>query len=395
MRNVEDNQLVISFLGDVTCDRPMLRAAKRADGHYDYGRSLAQLKPLFSESDFVVGNLETVCAGSKYGYNPGAITYNTPDEFIGALKRAGINVLTTANNHCLDMGLRGIRRTIQLLDARGILHTGTYMTADVPASERVLYLEKNGIRVAIAAFTAVMNRKPDGKAYSEEEWNCVNQLRIQPELSGSVLKRAAKKVLPVKWIKEQKANLDRKRGIPLVKAKIDNEEIMAADSDQIMHAISILRDAKSKADYVVACIHSGGQFNPEPGSYTKELFEKISPYADAIIGNHPHVIQKLEYTDEGHIVAYSLGSLNMSNSGDYVDHTYHPEYSAMLTLCFRKEKDGVSVDAGHTILHGKESDDGYLTVCKSSSSDAEAVKAENRFVSGKGPMKEMPGTQRS
>ena len=382
MRNVEGNQFVVSFLGDVTCDRPMLKAARKPDGHYDYSRALAQLKTLFGESDFVVGNLETVCAGSKFGYNPGAITYNTPDEFIGALKRAGINVLTTANNHCLDMGLHGVRRTLRLLDSRGIQHTGTFMTSDVPDSERVLYLEKNGIRVAIAAFTAVMNRRPDGKAYSDEEWNSVNQLRIQPELPGSALKRAAKKVLPVKWIKEQKANLDRKRGIPLVKAKIDNEEILEADLGRIERAISILRDARSKADYVVACIHSGGQFNPEPGSYTKELFEKISPYADAIIGNHPHVIQKMEYTDEGHIVAYSLGSLNMSNSGDYVDHTYHPEYSAVLTLCLKKENEGISADARHTILHGKESEDGYLTVCESSSSDEEAVKAEKRFVSG-------------
>ena len=67
MHEIKNGQVVISFLGDLTCDRPMLRAAKQKDGRFDFDQSLAGLKPLLEDSDYVVGNLETVCAGEKLG----------------------------------------------------------------------------------------------------------------------------------------------------------------------------------------------------------------------------------------------------------------------------------------------------------------------------------------
>jgi hypothetical protein len=51
MLEKDENRLVLSFLGDVTCDRPMLKAARRPDGHFDFDRSLAELQPLLADSD--------------------------------------------------------------------------------------------------------------------------------------------------------------------------------------------------------------------------------------------------------------------------------------------------------------------------------------------------------
>lgn len=74
------NEIKLSFLGDITCDRPMLKAAKHSDGTFDFEPSLRALKTVLADSDYVVGNLETVCAGAENGYNPGALTYNSPED---------------------------------------------------------------------------------------------------------------------------------------------------------------------------------------------------------------------------------------------------------------------------------------------------------------------------
>lgn len=359
MHEIKNGQVVISFLGDLTCDRPMLRAAKQKDGRFDFDQSLAGLKPLLEDSDYVVGNLETVCAGEKLGYNPGAITYNTPDDFIPALKRSGVNILTTANNHCLDCGADGLIRTLKLLDENGIAHTGTYASPD--EKERILYLQKNGITIAIVSFTAVMNRKPNGRAYTASEWNRVDNLKKLPQESGSIVKQIARRIIPVTFVKELKAKYDRLKGIPLVKVRVDNEKIEDCDLQNIEKAISLLHEAGTKADIVIACIHSGGQFNIEPGQYTKALFEKLTDHADIIIGHHPHVIQKME-RKKGRVQVYSLGSVNMSPSGDYVDHDCASEYSMMLKFFIQNTEEGIRFETEPVLLCASEDSNHYVYV---------------------------------
>ena len=56
------DQIKITFLGDVMCQGPFLKAFCSEDG-YDFGPVFAQMKEVFSESDLVVGNLETYVSG--------------------------------------------------------------------------------------------------------------------------------------------------------------------------------------------------------------------------------------------------------------------------------------------------------------------------------------------
>ena len=51
---------------------------------------------------------------------------NFPDEFAEAVKKAGINLVTTANNHLLDKKLDGAMRTLDILDKYNISHVGSY-----------------------------------------------------------------------------------------------------------------------------------------------------------------------------------------------------------------------------------------------------------------------------
>ena len=66
---------------------------------------------------------------------------------------------------------------------------------------------------------------------------------------------------------------------------------------------SDIEKARCEADYVIVCLHSGGLFNVKVGAYTEYIVDLIvRAGADAIVGNHPHVVQK--FVDKGCLVAY-------------------------------------------------------------------------------------------
>lgn len=102
----------ITFLGDITCDRPLLESSRSAEGKYNFKEVFSEVKPFLAQSDYVIANLETVCAGSSNDFKNEFLLYNSPDQLIEAIKDGGINCVTTANNHCLDQGITGLKRTL-------------------------------------------------------------------------------------------------------------------------------------------------------------------------------------------------------------------------------------------------------------------------------------------
>ena len=67
-------------------------------------------------------------------------SFNAPDTYADAMKKAGFKLLSTANNHTFDRGYAGLVSTIRYLDEKGIPHTGTWLP-DTPRQEaaRVLW----------------------------------------------------------------------------------------------------------------------------------------------------------------------------------------------------------------------------------------------------------------
>ncbi len=94
------------------------------------------------------------------------------------------DVLSTANNHALDMGVEGVASTIDFLTSNKIFHTGTSKIAkdvyDFPI------VESNRIRVAFLAFTYSMNQYTNPE--NENWW--VNHIEInQPEVDLTPIKK--------------------------------------------------------------------------------------------------------------------------------------------------------------------------------------------------------------
>lgn len=314
----------ISFVGDIACDRLLLKSAKKKK--YCFDGVLTNMKAFFDDSDYVVGNLETIFASGLRKYNEG-FRYNTPDSFLDEIISSGIDMLTTANNHCFDSDVKGINRTLDLLDEKGITHTGTYR-----ANERTDYklVEINGIKIAVMAYTYGINTYIDSEI-PDNFCDFVNALSIyhagpKPNRVSVFLNKFTVRT----WIKTL-------LHIPTIDPCKDfmydgiiNKEIMKKISCKI-------KMAKQESDITVFCLHAGGQFNEEPGDYVEYLMNWLKEQGvDVVVGHHPHTVQKIE-TFDNQIFAYSLGGLVMSPDAPYVSHECLPEYSIVLNIYINED----------------------------------------------------------
>jgi poly-gamma-glutamate synthesis protein (capsule biosynthesis protein) len=81
--------------------------------------------------------------------------FNSRPELLAALKRAGIGVVSVANNHALDAGPGGLIRTLDNIEAAGIVSTGAGRTR--AEAERTSRLTAKGISAAFLAYTYATN----------------------------------------------------------------------------------------------------------------------------------------------------------------------------------------------------------------------------------------------
>ena len=350
----------LTFVGDIALDKPLLRAAKeRGNGQFDFS-NVFQTKDVFSDSDLVIGNLET-CFGGGNHFNKKPYHYNSPDSFCKAIKDAGINLVSTANNHCMDEGVVGLRRTLQQLDASGIEHTGTFADNQ---EKRYLIKELDGIRIAFYSLTYSVNSCFEANECDDlyEFINLTGFAKNKQPLPIRYLRIVVKPKI-YQFIKKRLGKSTITAHTDLFKKEKINREWFADIEKQI-------RNAKQESDLLVVLLHSGGQFNIEPGDFSKYMMDKMcSLGANIVIGNHSHTVQRIERRG-GKVVAFSLGGYCMSVSGEYLVHDCLPEYSVALHIDIEnKNVSKCSAD----ILKGTEDEHGYLAVRKANDDDSHKI----------------------
>lgn len=145
-----DAEFTLVVSGDVLSHDNNWKAARQADGTFDYMPQFQGIQELLSAGDITLVNLETPVSGEKYGYR-GYPVFNAPVNLAETLKRVGVDMVITANNHILDNGEVGLSATRDNLDDIGLLHTGAARTQ--AEAETPLIIEINGIRTGFAATT--------------------------------------------------------------------------------------------------------------------------------------------------------------------------------------------------------------------------------------------------
>src|SRR3954464_9466483 len=121
-------------------------AAGRAHGvDYDFSGVFAPVAPIISTADLAICHLETPLAppgGPFEGYP----TFDVQPQIAAALAGAGYDDCSTASNHSMDAGFPGLVRTLDILDAAGVGHTGTFRTARQAQTPHLLDI--GGVKLA-------------------------------------------------------------------------------------------------------------------------------------------------------------------------------------------------------------------------------------------------------
>ena len=328
----------LTVLGDIMCEPSVLKAARQKDGSYDFSGVFAKVKPMLAESDYVISNLEFPMAGeANGGYTNTYYVFNSPDSYAQATKDAGIDLISTINNHTLDRGPDGMLRTLEVLDKVGLPHTGSFDPEK--GREEAYYFERDGIKFAVVAYTYTTNKKIAEDHPCFAMMNLLRPLKM-PTYTPEVRKAMKTWVDKVfKGMKEEKKSLIKMCvGLPPTLPRADDfidEEGVVPYLEQMQADI---RKAKEKADFVLFYPHVGGQFNPKPGTFSQLVVQKgLEAGADAILASHSHMVQKAELID-GIPCAWSLGNFSMSPNSTIIAKQMLPGYGLAMHLYFEEGK---------------------------------------------------------
>ena len=213
---------------------------------YDY--PFKKVRHLLDNADIVIGNLEgpltNLCESTL---DKEYVFRSPPDSVTPALKGAGFNILSLANNHILDYGIQGMSDTINSLRNQHIQTVGTGSNSADARSGTILQTS-NG-RVGFLSYSLT---------FPESFWAT-----------------------------------DVKPGTAFGHEKDIREDVQRLNK---------------LVDYVIVSFHWGREKSLELRPYQPTLAHAaIDAGADVVLGHHPHVLQAIEEYKDG-LIIYSLGN---------------------------------------------------------------------------------------
>ena len=341
----------LSFVGDVMCEHTRLDSFRNAEGAYDFAPLFAGVEEEFRRSDLVVANLETPLAGEALGYSRKNYSFNTPEQMAFAMKHAGVHAVSTANNHVLDRGVEGLEKTLETLDAAGLLHTGSARTEE---EAKPITADVRGVRIGLLSYTYGTEACYNGHYLKPEEAYRVNLLREQ-ELRNPVRRYFAvsNRFFPRALRAVYRRVMPKRAARPV-------GELRERDGRQKERLLRDIAYAKEHSDFTVLCLHCGGQFNEAPTKYTEEIADFCLDHgADAVVGNHEHRIQISRFGDFRRPVAYCLGNFTSDYGIDRKPFDKNADCSVLLHLYLDEETKKLA-EIGFGILISVRGEDGVI-----------------------------------
>ncbi len=334
----------ITLFGDVMCEPLLLKQAKQKDGRYAFDGVFDKVRPMIDEADYVICNLETPLAGNDAGFTNSLFSFNAPDSFADAIRNAGISFVTTANNHCLDRGLDGLKRTVQVLEDKGIPHFGTW--GDPESRKEAAYFTLGEQKLALISGTYGTNFAINHCRLSDQEEQCIQLFHSHTDPvyqkksvahKRSLIKRAGKRFLNL-FSEETRTRVLRSLGMTYNTPREDDYLDAVSAKPYFDSLCDDIKKAKQNSDLVIFFPHVGGQFNIAPGAFTRYVFDKaLDAGCDAVIASHPHIVQQAEIR-EGVPCYYSIGNFSMSPNSVYLLHEHLPDYGLAAHLYIEDKK---------------------------------------------------------
>jgi Bacterial capsule synthesis protein PGA_cap len=243
------------------------------------GWPFAQVLPALGRADVLFGNLESVLVPADF-----------PDEHLnarglvskadaaGALKDAGFDIVSAANNHVLDAGSTGLFHTAEVLEEAGVRVGGIGATQD-DAREPVI-LERNGLRFGFLCYAEdsnyTMSTTGPCHAYYTRETVLEDIARVRPTV-----------------------------------------------------------------DALVISVHADLEFTETPSPARRDAFREFARSgATVVLGHHPHVPQGVERIGSS-LIAYSLGNFVFHARTSRYMRRHAPATAQSFILLVDVSRDGV------------------------------------------------------
>lgn len=240
------SEVEIFAMGDMIFHQPIVKNYK-TENSFDFTPIFQNISEDINEADIAIANFEGSVNSNRA--LSGFPLFNFPKESISSLKNVGFDVLSTANNHCLDTGIDGLAETISVINENNMKSFGTF-TEDI---DKGIVVEEKGIKIGLISFTDTLNG--------------MDSLMIGKEYSV-------------------------------------NNFSQDVESD--------IKKLKDKSDIVIVYPHWGNEYQLVPNERQIYLKEKLQEYgADIILGSHPHVLQKYEVEEKNnkkYFTIYSMGN---------------------------------------------------------------------------------------
>jgi len=207
------------------------------------------VQPLLLRTPVVLGNLEGPLAmrASRTERN---FSYRVAPATALAMRRAGINVVTLANNHLVDCGRKGVLETLAAVESAGIIGIGA--GRNKREAHRGAVVDASGLKLGLLGYY----------------WN--RRCAATATAPGSAMD-------PPEELRDDIASL------------------------------------RPRVDRLVVTFHWGIPYEREPSGADRDKARlAIDLGADAVVGHHPHVVQPFE-VHRGKPIFYSVGNFTFGS----------------------------------------------------------------------------------
>lgn len=237
------------MVGDALIHSGIYFDAKSSDGTYDFKPMLELIKPIAKNYDLRYYNQETILGGAEFGYSSYP-RFNSPQAVGDAFLDAGFNLVSLANNHTMDKGEAGVINSVNYWKSKkDVVFTGQW-TSQEERDEAKIY-KINGISYAFFSYTTWTNglETPTGKEY-------LNNVYSYEKASNDINK------------------------------------------------------VRKLVDVIIVAMHWGIEYSLNVSQSQVNIANELSSLGvNLIIGAHPHVVEPVEYINDGKtFVIYSLGN---------------------------------------------------------------------------------------
>ncbi|MGE4354243.1 MAG: CapA family protein [Oscillospiraceae bacterium] len=284
----------LAVAGDIVCHTGLNTEAYDAKNDtYDYSAIFAEAAKVLSAANYATSCLETTFPDTQ-NYT-GYPLFASPESLATSLKGAGLDLLSTANNHALDGYVGGLRRTLDILDQDGLAHVGTYRSQEErDENSGVTLVDVDGVKIAFLGYTYGTN----GADMYDNDY-CLNVYHT-----------------------------DYMDGSGDIKYDMMTSDIAAAKA--------------MEPDIIAVYMHWGNEYATEPNDEQKEIADFLfAQGADIILGGHTHVLEPMALREvednDGNkktgFIIYSLGNFVSCQNDALTDLT------AILNLQITKDPD--------------------------------------------------------